>query len=121
MDQIEIILIVVIILAIVFKVIKIFKYFMIIFFLVIALKLLGGFDHPAVIEFNQKYQISQNISNLNDNLGMAGRIESMYTGIIDFFKGEITKVESDNKYQECMIENAGKTNDCKEDLENKNK
>lgn len=91
MEQIEIILIVVIILAIAFKIIKIFKYFMMIFFLVIALKFLGGFDHPAVVDFNDKYKVTQTISTWNENIGLAGRIEGMYQGIVDFFTGEIEK------------------------------
>ena len=110
MEQIEIIIIVVLFLAIAFKLIKIFKYFVAIFFMILALKFLGGFEHPAVVDFNNKYQISQTLSNWNEKLGLAGRIE----GIIGFFKGEIEKTEKSASQQQCILDNNGDSKKCED-------
>mgnify|MGYP000268211924 FL=1 len=110
MEQIEIILIVILFLAIAFKLIKIFKYFVAIIFMVLALKFLGGFEHPAVVDFNNKYKISQTISNWNEKLGLSGKVQ----GFIDLFKGEMKKTEENANNQQCLLDNNGDSRKCED-------
>tara|TARA_Y100000588_G_scaffold255446_1_gene269972 strand:- start:24740 stop:25075 length:336 start_codon:yes stop_codon:yes gene_type:complete len=110
MEQIEIIIIVVLFLAIVFKLIKIFKYFVAIFFMLTALYFLGAFEHPAVVDFNNKYKISQTFSEWNEKLGFAGTIENIF----GFFKNEINEKETKTNKQQCLIDNNGDSKKCED-------
>lgn len=82
MENIEIIIIVLLFLVILFKLLKIVKYFITIILIIFILKISGGFEHPTVVNFNEKYKISQTISELNKNLGLSGKVENIF----NFFK-----------------------------------
>lgn len=92
MEQIEIIIIVLLFLAIGFKLIKIFKYFVAIILMLFILKSLGGFEHPAVVDFNEKYKISKTVSEWNEKLGLSGKVQSIF----DFFKEDKENKKEDN-------------------------
>lgn len=81
MENIEVVLIIVILLAIVFKLIKILKYFIGIVILMVAFYLLGGLENESFRSFDDKYQISDTLSDWGDRIGVKGLISDLFAEI----------------------------------------